>query len=209
MKPKDIDLKQIKQIAHKWVEMQNRNKFKFYHVYVERIESWLADIYNFSKGKTWVPTCKISYSVVRPDLNYLPRKDERVISVTFSNKLLWIFLRELDKVYKPYEVLLKFGFRGFSAGGRNGVFYQRKQDKNLIITTEKLLEEKEHQKAIFFELGLLPEEFDKLKKVKIVWHDPKGTRIVGVFNEEKWQFILWILQSIDIETLTCQTIDDK
>jgi hypothetical protein len=184
MKPKEIDFKQVKKRAEEWIKLQDTHKHKYYHYFVGAIESWLGDVHNFSKYKTWVPTAKINIQVKSNEVKKVT-KPHGMISITFSNKLYWKFLRELELMYKPYEVMLKYGFKGYSSGGRNGVFYLRKQDKNLIKAVDNLLGQSDHREAVFYELGLVPEQYDKLKKVKIVWHEPKGTRIVGVFNEEK------------------------
>jgi hypothetical protein len=103
------------------------------------------------------------------------------IFFTFSAKLFLLFLCDLDRIKKPYECALKYGFRGFSKGGKNGIFYLRRQDKNLLRAVEKLKE------SLWDEIG--PDlqsgawERDELRPVKIVWHSPAGERIVGLMNE--------------------------
>ena len=99
------------------------------------------------------------------------------IYLTFSNDLLGLFLRD-QKMEKPYEMAIKYGYRGHSNGGINGIFNQRKEDKRLREKTEALL---------LKELGNKDEKLNercshRLKKVKIVWHQPNGQRIVGVYD---------------------------
>ena len=102
------------------------------------------------------------------------------ILFTFSDPLLKLFLEQTDSIKKPYEVALKYGFRGYSAGGKNGIFLLRKSDKGLIEVVNRLTTV--YEDTIREDLDLQENKFDTLRKVKIVWHQPSGERIVGVYN---------------------------
>lgn len=165
LKRQQINWKEVKKNAEKWIRIQDKHKHKYFHYYIKAIETWLGDVYNYTMRKTWVPTAKINIQVDRKDIIKLFDVEPLdMVSVTFSNNLYIKFLTELDKMYKPYEVLLKYGFRGYSRGGKNGVFFIRRQDVNLISSIEKYLKRSTHQESIFYELGLLPEEYHLLKK---------------------------------------------
>lgn len=101
---------------------------------------------------------------------------EERLEYIFSNALLKFVLNNEKKIAKPYEVALKYGFRGFSSGKKNGIFLQRKQDGNLLIETEKLTEK--------YSLYIKEWVGDSFKPVKIVYHDTAGERVVGVMNFE-------------------------
>ncbi len=99
---------------------------------------------------------------------------------TFSNSLLQRFLEQADSIKKPYEVALKYGFRGYSAGGKNGIFLLRGGDDGLIKAVDRLAVA--HEDTVREDLDLQENGLDALRKVKIVWHQPSGERIVGVYN---------------------------
>jgi|TARA_B100000315_G_scaffold13337_1_gene12565 hypothetical protein len=100
---------------------------------------------------------------------------------TFSNHLFGLFLNNLEKIKKPYECALKYGFRGFSKGGKNGIFFQKKDDRGLLSKTDKAIEH--FHPEIVQDLDIAQDEMHSLKKVKIVYHDPSGERMVGVMNK--------------------------
>lgn len=99
---------------------------------------------------------------------------------TFSNPLLQRFLEQLDSIKKPYEVALKYGFRGYSVGGKNGIFLLRDSDGGLIEAVDRLAVA--HENTVREDLDLQENGLDALRKVKIVCHKPSGERIVGVYN---------------------------
>ncbi|MEK6938447.1 MAG: hypothetical protein AABX04_05360 [Nanoarchaeota archaeon] len=99
---------------------------------------------------------------------------------TFSDVLLRKMVSDTASLEKPYEVAIKYGFRGYSLGGKNGVFYQRNEDVGLLRATEKLI--RVCQPQIVTDLQINASQLADLKKVKIVWHNPCGERIVGVYN---------------------------
>jgi hypothetical protein len=103
------------------------------------------------------------------------------ITFTFIDSLLQRLVETGDRrIKKDYEVALKYGFRGYSAGGKNGIFLQNKKDSGLSEPTDKLVSL--HLDEIVADLGVVDNDVDLLKKVKIVSHDPSGKRMVGVYN---------------------------
>lgn len=102
------------------------------------------------------------------------------IFFTFSDPLLMRFLEQPDSIRKPYEVALKYGFRGHSAGGKSGIFYLGKKDGGLIEAIDRLVVA--HEDTIRTDLNLQENGLDALRDVKIVWHEPSGKRAVGVYN---------------------------
>lgn len=99
---------------------------------------------------------------------------------TFSNSLLQRFFEQPDLIKKPYEVALKYGFRGYSAGGKNGIFLIRRGDGGLIEAVDRLAVA--HEDTVRKDLDLTENGLDALRKVKIVWHKSSGERVVGVYN---------------------------
>jgi len=104
------------------------------------------------------------------------------VSYTFSNELLLDMMRNPDTPYldKAYKSAVKFGLKGYSKGGQNGIFWQRRQDGGLISATNGLVERDMPQ--VLADLDIQREGLDALRKVKIVWHQPDGLRVVGVYN---------------------------
>ncbi|MBI5797828.1 hypothetical protein HZA98_02905 [Candidatus Woesearchaeota archaeon] len=102
------------------------------------------------------------------------------VSFTFSDMLLQRFLEGYGSIGKAYEVALKYGFRGYSAGGKNGIFFLRSGDSGLIKAVDGLAIA--HEDTIREDLDLQEKGLDALRKVKIVWHEPSGERVVGVYN---------------------------
>ena len=81
---------------------------------------------------------------------------------------------------KPYEAAIKYGFRGFSTGGRNGIFVIRKQDTGLRNAIPALI--KHNLPSILPDLEVTAQEINDLQDVKIVCHDASGKRVVGLMN---------------------------
>ncbi len=106
---------------------------------------------------------------------------------TFNADLLRQFVDDPQRMKKPYECALKYGFRGYSAGGKNGVFLLRKQDRGLHTAIETLVERNAAQ--IEEDLDCALNEIEELRSIKIVAHDPSGTRIVGVMDEHSGRAI--------------------
>jgi len=113
--------------------------------------------------------------------------ERRHVFFTFSNSLMRLFIEDIDSLKKPYEVALKYGFRGYSKGGRNGIFYIRDSDKGLRKAILSLV--KAHIGAILQDLDIRHGDLGGLTHVKIVSHNPTGKRIVGVFNQKNGRII--------------------
>jgi len=94
--------------------------------------------------------------------------------------------KDAGAVLKAVEVAVKYGFLGFSVGGRNGVFYLRPTDRGMRSAIRRLL--KRHQKEVEPRMGIL--EGRKLKEIKIVSHGPSGRRLVGIMDEKRRRAVL-------------------
>lgn len=99
---------------------------------------------------------------------------------TFTDILMRALLDADASAQKAYEVALKYGFRGYSRGGKNGIFYLRKNDIGLLSAVHTLV--RTHADFIKADLDIPRNGLDELRKVKIVHHDPSGKRVVGVYN---------------------------
>lgn len=141
---------------------------KFYQLYWKHVSQYLA-------GKRTVPVCRTS-SITAESFYF-----------TFNNDLYRMFRTDFDALRKPFEVALKYGFRGYSRGGRNGVFYLRKQDKGLQSAIESLVEKSREE--IMWDLQCSPSLLHELKGVKVVCHDPSGKRLIGVMNNRNHRAI--------------------
>lgn len=126
---------------------------------------------------------KLTVPVSKTRMEYSPKD----IFFTFSDSLLIKFINKTDIMEKPYEVALKYGFRGHSIGGKNGIFYLRKSDNGLIKAMKGLVIA--NKKVIIEDLDINENGLDALKDVKIVWHNPKGERIVGSYNTKNGRII--------------------
>lgn len=153
---------------------------EFYHTLEQytlaEIEPFLKHAQEYIKGKRTVPVSQTSIE-----------KCCETVLFTFSDSLLEMFVTNQDSLKKPYEVAIKYGFRGHSNGGINGIVYQKDEDTDMTIATERLV--RENKAAVLKDLDITEEDLQKLRKVKIVWHNPSGNRIVGVYLPEKKQMI--------------------
>ena len=107
-------------------------------------------------------------------------QDATPIFFTFSDKMLTGFVDDPDSLRKPYDVAIRYGFRGYSRGNKNGVFLLRKEDEGLhraLDSTSPLDIMQVNQ-----DLDMQGEGLDSLLRVKIVWHQPDGKRAVGLYN---------------------------
>lgn len=139
------------------------------------IEPFLDHIKEFLKGDRTVPVTKV------------PAVSGEHVFFTFTNRLYRLFLENIDQMKKPYECALKYGFRGYSRGGKNGIFLLRKKDCGLLARTVTLVAK--HRQEILEDLDIKAGELDSLKKVKVVYHAPSGQRLVGVMNQENHRII--------------------
>ena len=142
------------------------------------IEPYTEHVRQYLCGQRTIPVSKTQ--------NHYSRNNSYVY-FTFSDTLLYKFLEQPDSIKKPYEVALKYGFRGYSAGGKNGIFLLRESDGGLIEAVERLA--LEHEYIINEDLDLQENGLDALRKVKIVWHNPSGERVVGVYNTNNGRII--------------------
>ena len=105
------------------------------------------------------------------------------VEFTFSNELLEQFVNNPTLLQKPYEVAIKYGFRGYSRGERNGIFRQRRDDVLMSMRTSDFMLVTRSEICEFFDTQV--EKVLDLKKVKIVHHAPDGKRIVGVYDKRQ------------------------
>ncbi len=144
---------------------------EFYHTYEEYARQGLKPfkqhIDDYLSGERTVPVAKT---------NDIPPGQQ--ISFTFSNRLMKE-MREGNKLDKPYEVAIKYGFRNYSQGGKNGIFRLRDSDAGLWEAYHQYLEK---------DLDEIVEDLtsdavaDGLDPVKIVWHNDEDRRVVGTFS---------------------------
>lgn len=139
------------------------------------IEPFLRHVAEFLKGSRTVPV------TAAPSVSY-----ERLL-FTLNIDLYNLFLNQFEKLKKTYECALKYGYRGYSKGGKNGVFLLRKEDAGLISTVESLA--KQNSDQVIEDLDCHLSDLPLLRKVKTVYHDPSGERVVGVMNESNGRAI--------------------
>ena len=134
------------------------------------INPYLNHINEFLNGNRTVPVVKAP-SILGNDLLF-----------TFSSDLFISFRENFEKIKKPYECALKYGFRGYSRGGKNGIFLIRKTDIGLLQNLDNSIDK--YKVEIVSDLDCTFDDIEKLKKVKIVYHNSLGERIVGLMNEK-------------------------
>ena len=76
---------------------------------------YLNHVREFLEGKRTVPVAKTS--------SHLPPHGD--IFFTFSENLFRAFDEDFLHMKKPFAVALNYGFRGYSSGGKNGIFLLR------------------------------------------------------------------------------------
>jgi len=134
------------------------------------VKRLIEHIKEYAKFKRTVPVMRTS-SGLKENLYF-----------TLSDPLYRLFITKLDRIKKPYECALKYGFRGYSKGGKNGIFIIRKEDDSLRLAIDNLV--REYENIIIQDLDCNLSDISRLRKVKIVYHDPSGERLVGVMNEK-------------------------
>ena len=171
---------------------------EYYHTLEEYtsvgLGPYLEHCNDFLKGKRTIPVSR------SPNL----QKNDQLISFTFTEDLIRRILQENEKVIKSYVTALRYGFRGISHGGKNGIFLQRRSDKQLSKKTMFFIEKK--QEEVMDRLAFLmtitdshadgPELFPTISEwlskptlVKIVHHDPSGNRVVGIMVKNFFVFV--------------------
>lgn len=106
---------------------------------------------------------------------------------TFTNALLEQMTQGDQALEKAYQITMKYGFRGHSRGGRNGVFYQRAKDTGMLGATERLI--LANQEEVMADLSIAEKSLDSLEKLRVVWHRPSGKRMVGAYNPKNHRAI--------------------
>ncbi|NQV90899.1 hypothetical protein HQ489_00325 [Candidatus Woesearchaeota archaeon] len=145
---------------------------EFYHTFEryqeQGLEPFVQHALQYLRGERTVPVSK-------PNV-LLGMKE---VLLTFSDKLLHNIVDTVTDLRKPYEVAIKYGFRGHTNGGINGIFFQERES-SLGPKTTKLIQP--HETRLQQDLDISLENLDSLINVKVVWHEPSGKRIVGVYN---------------------------
>jgi len=164
----------------------NRIK-EYYHSYKEfheiNINPFLIHTKEFLSDQRTIPVIKTKTI------------SEENLFIAYCTDLKSEFLINYDKIKKPHECAIKYGFRGYSKGGKNGIFIVRKQDLNLIKAFAPLLII--HKSDIIQDLDCFPEEVENLVKVKVVYHNTKNERLIEVMNKLNLPFIGRLHRGID------------
>ena len=154
------------------VELERMHFHTFERYEREGVDPFLAAARHYLLGEQTIPVSKPN------KLDGFPE-----VTCTFANALLQQFVDDSACLRKPYDVTMRYGFRGYSTGRKNGIFYLRDgHDHGLFTATEALLTDERNQQQVCEDLDISKEGLDALRKVKIVWHEPSGTRVVGVYN---------------------------
>ena len=168
-------------IQSKDTKGKNRGRrVELYHIsdsydYV-RMKLFLEHISGYFAGRRSVPVSRTENR-----WNNLP------IYFTFSNKLMKDFIVDAKEMEKVYKSALKYGFRGHSKGGQNGIFYLRGKDTNIIRRMPDIIQS--NIDSVMQDLDIKEDKLTFLKEVKIVSHRPDGKRIVGAYNEKNSRII--------------------
>lgn len=150
--------------------VDSRIKEYYYTAELDKsIERFIEHVVQYLNGERTLPVGKA------------PSTTGEFMNFTFSDALYRLFIDDLQKIKKPWETALKYGFLGYSRGGRNGVFLLRKQDCGLLSDIEGLINK--HALEIMQDLDCSMEDFPGLSRVKIVCHEPGGSRVLGVMNK--------------------------
>ena len=151
---------------------------EFYHRHsqLERgFELLLRHTRQFLSGKRTIPVTKTWDHVAQTKFTFTP-----------STEMCYLLAKKDKKVLKSWLVAAKYGYRGLSRGGRNGIFRQAKRDRGLRAKTVLFVEE--FRSEIIQDLLVDPDfepEDGRLEFVKIVHHDRSGRRVVGVRYRER------------------------
>lgn len=138
-------------------------------------EMFIAQCISSFKGCRSIPVIRI------PN----PNDSNAHFYVTFTADLAKKAVDGERKLQKAVECIVKYGFRGFSRGGKNGIFLQNKENTRMQRKTLTLL--REHWQEIQPDLRVFSDldDFEGFKLVKVVSHDPSGTRVVGAMWGER------------------------
>ena len=136
------------------------------------LRPFVTHIREYLAGERTVPVTKTPW---------LP---ETTLYFTFSDELYHMFISDSERVKKPYECAMKYGLRGYSAGGKNGVFWMRKGDARLMQAADAFGDE--CRSKIIEDLVLAPSEVSRLRKVKVVYHEPSGEPRGRLDKPSRW-----------------------
>jgi len=139
------------------------------------IQPFLKHVEEFLNGERTVPVTKTS-SVLSENTYF-----------TFGSELYTMFIHNLEKMKKPYECALKYGYMGYSRGGKNGVFLIRRNEGRLLTATNSFVQENVTQIAQDLDCRL--SEIKQLRRAMVVYHEPLGIRMVGFLNEKNGKAI--------------------
>ncbi len=147
--------------------------------YRDGLDPFLDCVCRYLSGREPIPVSEANA------IHNLPK-----VTFTFTDLLLEQFFRDPSCLKKPYDVAMRYGLLGYSSGGRSGIFYLRKEyDNGLFRKVETALNSGTVQKQIIGDLDIPKEGLDELRKVKIVWHNHHGKRVVGVYNTKNHHMI--------------------
>ena len=135
------------------------------------IKNFLVHVRAYLHGRRTIPVSGVSST---------PRGPR--VTLTFVNDLLHRFLVRDAELLKSYDVTMKYGFGGFSRGGKNGIFYQRPDPHDLKLRAATRRFVRAHQTEVMEDLLVGVKGLATLRPVKVVQHDPSGRRLVGVLN---------------------------
>jgi hypothetical protein len=107
-------------------------------------------------------------------ITIVPSHHGNDLGISFSLKLSDLFLKKSRFMEKSYETALKYGFMGFSTGGKNGIFYLRNDDEKLLDETKRIIDREWNE--------LEANDVFLKKPVKIVTHSRKEERVVGAYD---------------------------
>ena len=146
---------------------------EFYHTWdryqSQGLDAFLEHAKQYLAGDRTIPVSKSGS----------PPGTEQLV-FTMTSDLLRTFLEDVSLLKKPYDTAMRYGFRRYSRGGKNGAFFQRDEDVKMLDTTDVLLQQYMDEAAQ--DLDLKEGEPWRLEKIKIVWHNAQGVRVVGVRN---------------------------
>ncbi len=156
------------------VAYRKETEQEFFHTFEQYdnqgIDVFLEHARSYLNKERTIPVCK-------PNV----LEGQQQVFFTYSNEMLEQFLNNIRSVNKPHDVAMRYGFRGYSSGKKNGIFNLRKQhDKGLHRATSRYLNDCVEQ--VMRDLNIQKDYLDKLLPVKIVCHQPSGSRVVGAYK---------------------------
>ena len=112
------------------------------------------------------------------------------ITAFFDKSITNKMTQEKHKYWKDIDVLIKYGYRGCSLGGKNGITKITKRDKNIYNQFTKDLKNG-LAKQIINKFFFYEPNDDEICGVKIVSHKRNGNRLVGVMDETKRKAVFY------------------